>query len=106
MAHGGCLARQVNGRPTVASKACKIAGYSRASVYRFKDLYDKGSELALEGINHEADSEQAHRAEDCSETGEQPHARQIEGKLIWAIYDRGRKRINVASKLPRAAWSL
>jgi hypothetical protein len=64
-------------------------------------LYDKGSELALEGISHEADSEQAHRAEDCSETGEQPRARQIAGKLIWAIYDRGRKRINVASKLPQ-----
>jgi hypothetical protein len=69
MAHGGCLARQVNGRSTVASKACKIAGYSRASFYRFKDVYDKGSELALEGISHEAGSEQAHRAEDCPETG-------------------------------------
>ena len=41
------------------SQACKMMGYSGDSFYRFKELYDKGGDLALPVLNNSVSQEYA-----------------------------------------------
>ncbi len=76
------------------SEACKVMGYSRDSFYRFKELHDKGGELALREIS---------RRKPCPKNRVEEH---IEKAVLEIALEKAGLRPGASGQRADQAWSV